>query len=31
MEYFEDKNLSLTQKLGKRGLFAKVSTSLERR
>jgi len=25
IEYFEDWNLSLTQKLGKRGCFAKVS------
>jgi len=24
-EYFEDQNLSLTQKLGKRGRFSKVS------
>jgi len=28
MGYFEDYNLSLTQKLGKKGRFAKVSTSI---
>jgi len=29
-KYFEDENLSMTQRLGKRGLFSKVSGVCER-